>query len=101
MATWEFTSEHASSYDTDTLLTKLNDRAGDGWELVTIISAGSDVTAFMKREKPAGDDEKDGKTGRTERVEKEAVPVAGGLGSLAAGAGSATRDDDKAALNDE
>jgi hypothetical protein len=99
MATWEFTSEHSSSYDVDGLIGKLNDRSAEGWEIVTIIPTGGDVTAFFKRELPSDADED--KSDKSDADKKEAAPVAGGLGSLAAGVGSthehkpASSDDDK------
>jgi Protein of unknown function (DUF2510) len=97
MATWEFTSEHSSSYDVDGLIGKLNDRSAEGWDIVTIIPTGGDVTAFFKRELPSDDDDKADKADASDK--KETVPVAGGLGSLAAGAG--TTHADKPASSDD
>ncbi|MDQ1426460.1 MAG: hypothetical protein QOD72_3958, partial [Acidimicrobiaceae bacterium] len=100
MATWEFTSEHSSSYDVDGLIVKLNVRAAAGWEVVAIIPTGGDVTAFFKRE---AEDEADGEASAKAKEDdqhdkakedkaKEAAPVAGGLGSLAAGTSSTSHD---------
>ena len=47
---FEYASVSASAYDTTTLLGKINDQASAGWEVVTIVATGGDVTAFLKRE---------------------------------------------------
>jgi Protein of unknown function (DUF2510) len=51
---FEYASVSASAYDTTSLVSKINEQAAAGWEVVTIVATGGDVTAFLKRE--AGDD---------------------------------------------
>lgn len=46
----EFASVSASSYDPAALVSKLNDKAADGWSVVAIVPTGGDVTAFLSRE---------------------------------------------------
>ena len=45
----EYASVRSSLYDIDSLVTQLNERAGDGWEVVQILPTGGDVTAVMRR----------------------------------------------------
>ena len=47
---YEFDSVSVSSYEASSLATKLGEKSGDGWEVVAIVPAGSDITAFLKRE---------------------------------------------------
>ena len=51
---FEYASVSASAYDTTSLVSKINEQASAGWEVVTIVATGGDVTAFLKRE--ASDD---------------------------------------------
>jgi len=46
----EFTTVSSSSYDPAALATKLNEKSADGWSVVSIVSTGGDVTAFLSRE---------------------------------------------------
>ncbi len=46
----EFTTVSSSSYDPAALATKLTDKSADGWSVVSIVSTGGDVTAFLSRE---------------------------------------------------
>jgi hypothetical protein len=46
----EFASVSASSYDPAALVSKLNERAAEGWSVVSIVPTGGDVTAFLSRE---------------------------------------------------
>lgn len=45
----EFTSVSASSYDPAALAAKLTEKSGEGWSVVSIVSTGGDVTAFLSR----------------------------------------------------
>jgi len=45
----EYASVRSSLYDIDSLVTQLNERAGDGWEVVQILPTGGDVTAVLRR----------------------------------------------------
>src|SRR5262245_62864176 len=47
---FEYASVSSSGYDTDSLVGQINERAAGGWEVVSIVAAGSGVTAFLKRE---------------------------------------------------
>lgn len=40
----------ASSYDPAALVARLNEKSADGWSVVSIVSTGGDVTAFLSRE---------------------------------------------------
>jgi len=46
----EFASVSASSYDPAALVSKLNDKAAEGWSVVAIVPTGGDVTAFLSRD---------------------------------------------------
>ncbi|MFN8022599.1 MAG: DUF2510 domain-containing protein [Acidimicrobiales bacterium] len=46
----EFTTVSSSSYDPASLATKLTDKSAEGWTVVSIVSTGGDVTAFLSRE---------------------------------------------------
>src|SRR3954451_13217546 len=47
---FEYASVSASAYDTTSLVSKINEQASSGWEVVAIVATGGDVTAFLKRE---------------------------------------------------
>jgi len=47
----EFTSISVSSYEADTLAALLNEKSGDGWDVVAIVPTGSTVTAYLSKEK--------------------------------------------------
>jgi hypothetical protein len=46
----EFTTVSASSYDPSALATKLTEKSSEGWSVVSIVSTGGDVTAFLSKE---------------------------------------------------
>jgi len=46
----EFTSVTASSYDAAGLATKLTDKSAEGWEVVGIVTSGTEIAAFLKRD---------------------------------------------------
>nr|MBA3400193.1 hypothetical protein [Acidimicrobiia bacterium] len=46
----EFDSVSVSSYEAESLTAKLGERSADGWSVVSIVSAGSDVVAYLSRE---------------------------------------------------
>ncbi|HEX6658484.1 MAG TPA: hypothetical protein VF065_10410, partial [Ilumatobacter sp.] len=50
----EFTSLSVSSYEADTLASLLNEKSGDGWNVVAIVPTGSTVTAYLSKEKSEG-----------------------------------------------
>jgi Protein of unknown function (DUF2510) len=53
----EFSSISVSSYDAASLADKLTEKSGDGWGVVSIVAAGTNVTAYLSRERDqaAGD----------------------------------------------
>jgi hypothetical protein len=46
----EFTTVSSSSYDPAALATKLTEKSAEGWSVVSIVSTGGDVTAFLSRD---------------------------------------------------
>ena len=46
----EFTSVTASSYNADSLAPLLNEKAADGWSVVSIVAAGTNIVAYLQRE---------------------------------------------------
>jgi hypothetical protein len=54
---FEYASVSASAYDVNSLVGKLNEKASDGWEVVSIVPTGGDVTAFLKRSAASGNGE--------------------------------------------
>jgi hypothetical protein len=61
----EFSSVTASSYDADSLIPLLNEKAAEGWDVVSIVSAGTNIVAYLGRE-----------SGELDMVEEAAVEVA-------------------------
>jgi hypothetical protein len=47
---YEFDSVSVSSYEAASLAGKLSDKSRDGWDVVAIVPAGSEITAFLRRE---------------------------------------------------
>jgi len=45
----EFTTVSASSYDPSALAAKLTGLSAEGWDVVSVISTGGDITAFLSR----------------------------------------------------
>ena len=76
---FEYASVSASAYDTTCSSAKLNEQATAGWEVVTIVPTGGDVTAFLKRE-AADDSSTNGDTAacRRDRRRRRAVAAVGG-----------------------
>jgi hypothetical protein len=46
---YEFDSVSVSTYEAASLAAKLTEKSADGWDVVAIVPAGSDITAFVKR----------------------------------------------------
>jgi hypothetical protein len=46
----EFSSVTASSYDAESLAPMLNDKAADGWSVVSIVAAGTSIVAYLQRD---------------------------------------------------
>ena len=56
----EVTSISASSYDPESLVPLLDERVKDGWSVISIVSAGTKVVAYLQRDTdsaPAAADE--------------------------------------------
>jgi outer membrane biosynthesis protein TonB len=47
----EFSSISVSSYDAASLADKLTEKSGDGWSVVSVVAAGTNVTAYLSRER--------------------------------------------------
>jgi hypothetical protein len=52
---YEYVTVSASSYDPGSLAAKLTEKSAEGWEVVSIVPTGGDVTAFCRREAGAGE----------------------------------------------
>ena len=52
---YEYRSLRASTYDVDSLIDRLNGADGDGWEVVTVVPAGGDMVAIVRRPRGAAD----------------------------------------------
>jgi hypothetical protein len=72
---FEYASVSASAYDVNALVGKLNDKASDGWEVVSIVPTGGDVTAFLRRTASATTDGEGADTGAETAAIVEAVAV--------------------------
>lgn len=46
----EFSSVTASSYDADSLAPLLTEKSAEGWSVVSIVSAGTNIVAYLERE---------------------------------------------------
>jgi Protein of unknown function (DUF2510) len=47
---YEFDSVSVSSYEAASLAAKLTEKSGEGWDVVSIVPAGSEITAYLRRE---------------------------------------------------
>jgi len=46
----EFSSVTASSYDADSLAPMLAEKSADGWSVISIVAAGTNIVAYLQRE---------------------------------------------------
>ena len=46
---YEFDAVSVSTYEAASLAAKLTEKSADGWEVVAIVPAGSDITAYLKK----------------------------------------------------
>ncbi len=53
----EYVTLSSSSYDPAALASKLTEKSGEGWEVVSIVPTGGDVTAFLRRATVASEPE--------------------------------------------
>lgn len=47
----QYSSVRASSWDLDGLVTQLNDKAAEGWSVLSVVNTGSDLAAILVRER--------------------------------------------------
>ncbi len=96
----EFSSVTASSYDADALAPLLSEKSAEGWEVVSIVSAGTNIVAYLRRQSdgvaaaataPATEEAATEEPGAEEPAAEEETPVLpGGVEAGAAvAAGSA------------
>src|SRR3982074_1707454 len=52
---YEYRSLRASTYDVASLIDRLNSADGDGWEVVTVVPAGGDMVAIVRRARGTAD----------------------------------------------
>ncbi len=50
----EYAAVSSSSYDIESLVAKLNERAADGWDVVSVVSTGGEVSAILRRDGGGG-----------------------------------------------
>jgi hypothetical protein len=76
----EFDTVSVSSYEAASLAGKLTEKSADGWDVVAIVPAGSEVTAYLRREATAAPETTELATaagaGETAVSEPEAQPEA-------------------------
>ena len=87
----EFSSISASAYDAEALAPQLNEKSAEGWSVVAIVSAGTDVVAYLSREATATSAATDADTATpTEPEAAEAAPVDEPAGWGAVGAATSS-----------
>ena len=89
-AMFEFDSVSVSSFDASSLASTLTERSADGWDVVAIVPAGSDVVAYLRKtlrgaEAAAAIEQADS-SGATETETDEAADPARSSGSALFGA---------------
>ena len=92
----EFSSVTASSYDAESLAPMLTEKAQEGWSVVSIVSAGTNVVAYLTRGADAAPAVADAAadTGDAESPSDSVAPVAAAaVGGVAAGAAAASVTD--------
>ena len=52
---FEYAAVSSSSYDIESLVAKLNERSAAGWDVVSVVSTGGEVSAILRREGGAAD----------------------------------------------
>lgn len=81
----EFDTVSVSSFEAASLAAKLTEKSADGWDVIAIVPAGSDVTAYLRRESTTGRSDEAPETGGA------ATPVA----AFTAAAAAADRGSDE------
>jgi hypothetical protein len=102
----EFTSISVSSYEADTLTALLNEKSGDGWNVVSIVPTGSTVTAYLARDKDeqtAGSMTPDAADAKPDTADAKAAAddtkPAAATAAAAVGAASLAEDDSKSVID--
>lgn len=75
---FEYASVSASAYDTTSLVSKINEQASSGWDVVAIVATGGDVTAFLKREASADDSSTNGNAAAAAEIAAVSEPAGWG-----------------------
>ena len=65
---YEFDSVSVSSFEAGSLVDHLSARSADGWDVVAIVPAGSNVVAYLRRDQPAADSDVDAGTSAADRL---------------------------------
>lgn len=87
----EFDSVSVSTYEASSLADKLTERSSEGWDIVAILPTGSDITAFLKRERASSAAETD--TPITTAAAAATEPAGWGSAPAASAAGSSWGSD--------
>ena len=102
----EFTSISVSSYEADTLTALLNEKSGDGWNVVSIVPTGSTVTAYLARDKDeqtAGSKTPDAADAKPDTADAKPAAAdtrpAAATAAAAVGAASLADDDSKSVID--
>lgn len=53
MTMYEFGSVSSSAYDIDGFISRLNAKSADGWDVMTVVSAGADLVGVLRRDASA------------------------------------------------
>ena len=102
----EFSSVTASSYDAESLAPLLNEKAADGWSVVSIVAAGTNIVAYLQREAdeaavPADDAPAiDTATTEVDSTSEESVADSPFVPAAAAAAATAATDDTPAPVEE-
>ena len=94
----EFSSITASSYDAESLAPMLTAKSAEGWEVVSIVAAGTNIVAYLTRE--GADSVSAGNEAADEAVAASEVTDAGSDPADAAAAGTEATDAYAAAVVD-
>jgi hypothetical protein len=73
----EFSSVTASSYDAASLTPLLNEKAAEGWEVVSIVSAGTSIVAYLSRESDGAPTETPAESSTESSTDEASVPTLG------------------------
>jgi hypothetical protein len=86
---YEFDSVSVSTYEAASLAAKLSEKSADGWEVVAIVPAGSDITAYVKRATNGATTGSEARATTEAPVTTEAAAATGAAAAEPAGWGTA------------